>query len=56
MKILEQKIGRFGWNVWLVLDADGEYKIGLLNSAGELYQVYREFSSEYSAIISWEKH
>lgn len=55
MKILEQKIGRFGWNVWLVLDIDGDYKIGLVDSVGELYQTYGIYHTEEIARFFWGK-
>lgn len=53
MKILEQKIGRFGWNVWLVLDTDGWYKIGLVNDSNELYCKYYESENLEKAKIYW---
>ena len=54
MKILEQKIGCFGWNVWLVLGDDGFYKIGLVDSSGDLYLKY--FVSDKKETIEkfWE--
>lgn len=54
MKILDKKIGRFGWEIFLVQDGEG-YKIGLVDSLGELYQMYGEYYTEKSARYNWEK-
>lgn len=52
VKILDKKIGRFGWEIFLVQDGES-YKIGLVDSLGELYQVYNEYKSEEMARFSW---
>lgn len=54
MKILEKKIGCFGWNVWLVLDIDGNYKIGLVNANNEFYCKYYENKNLEKTKIHWE--
>lgn len=54
VKILDKKIGRFGWEIFLVQDGEG-YKIGLVDSLGELYQMYGEYYTEKSARYNWEK-
>lgn len=54
MKILDKKIGRFGWEIFLVQDSEG-FKIGLMDSLGELYQMYGEYDNLEIARYNWEK-
>lgn len=54
MKILKKKIGCFGWEVWLVRDHDGFYRIGLVDSLGkELYCKYYESENLKDAENRW---
>lgn len=54
VKILDKKIGRFGWEIFLVQDGEG-YKIGLVDSLGDLYQIYGEYDNLEIARYNWEK-
>lgn len=54
VKILDKKIGRFGWEIFLVQDGEG-YKIGLMDSLGDLYQIYGEYDNLEIARYNWEK-
>lgn len=54
MKILDKKIGRFGWEIFLVQDSEG-FKIGLVDSLGDLFQIYGEYYDLEAAKYFWEK-
>ena len=54
MEIVDRKIGRFGWEIFLVRNSEG-WVIGLVDSKGELYQIYSEYDSEKFARYNWEK-
>ena len=54
VKILDKKIGRFGWEIFLVQDGES-YKIGLVDSLGELYQMYGEYNTLETARHFWGK-